>query len=241
VLASPASWLGLIALAAAGALVWRATTSNGARPAPPRPPGMVLVPAGSYRVGGGLGRAARTASLAAFYLDSTEVTVAAYTAYLRATGRATPWRGSPPPDWPATGVLWNEAQAFCAWRGPGGRLPTEDEWEAAARGPDGRPYPWGDTWQRGRANVFGAADTLQPVGGFPLGRSFVGAVDMIGNAWEWVADSQPASGGVPVHIIKGGAFNTLPGNATAIYRMPYPDDRQHLSLTGFRCARSLSP
>jgi formylglycine-generating enzyme required for sulfatase activity len=243
VLTSPVTWLGLLVVAATAVIVWRATRSNGAPPGtgPTHAPGMVLVPSGSYRVGGGLGRPARTAALAAFYLDSTEVTVAAYTAYLRATGRAAPWRRSPPPDWPATDVLWNEAQSFCAWRG-GERLPTEDEWEAATRGPAGNPYPWGSTWQRGRANVAGAADTLQPVGAFPLGRSFSGAVDLIGNAWEWVADSQPATGGgAPMHIIKGGAFNTLPANATAIYRMPYPDDRQHLSLTGFRCARSLTP
>jgi protein kinase-like protein/sulfatase-modifying factor enzyme 1 len=205
-------------------------------PTPLRPAGMALVPPGTYTVGGS-GRATHGVALAAFYIDSTEVTVTSYLRYLTSAGIATPWGQRPPDDWPATGILWSEAQRFCAARG--GRLPTEDEWEAAARGPDGRRYPWGDQWLRGRANAGGASDTLLPVGGSPLGRSFVGALDMVGNAWEWVDADTVTRGGQVRHVIKGGAFNTLPANATATFRATLPDDREQLWNTGFRCAASI--
>ena len=206
-------------------------------PASARPVGMALVPPDSYTVGGGSGRPTHSVALAAFYIDSTEVTVASYLRYLTSAGLATPWRQHPPDDWPATGILWSEAQRFCAARGA--RLPTEDEWEAAARGPDGRRYPWGDQWARGRANAAGASDTLAPVGGFPLGRSFVGALDMVGNAWEWVDADTVTRGGQARHVIKGGAFNSQSQIATATYRVTLPDDREQLWNTGFRCAESI--
>jgi predicted Ser/Thr protein kinase len=209
-------------------------------PRPAQPVGMALVPAGSYTVGGsaaGSLRPTHVVALATFYIDSTEVTVARFARYLTAAGIATPWHQRPPDEWPATGILWSEAQRYCAQHGA--RLPTEDEWEAAARGPDGRRYPWGNQWVRGAANAGGTSDTLLPVGGFPLGRSGVGALDMIGNAWEWVAADTVVRGGQVRHVIKGGAFNTLPQNATVAYRATLPDDREQLWNTGFRCAQSL--
>jgi formylglycine-generating enzyme required for sulfatase activity len=209
---------------------------RGKRMTPVRPSDMVLVPAGRYVVGGGANRPSRTVTLAAFYLDSTEVTVAAYQRYLDSTGATAPWRRRPLEGWPATGILWSEAQRYCSAHGSG--LPTEDQWEAAARGPAGWRYPWGDQWSRGRANAGGASDTLQPVGSFPLGRSFSGALDMIGNAWEWVAGDTVVGTGPARHVIKGGAFNTPPENAAAPYRVTLPDDRDQLWNTGFRCAQS---
>ncbi|MGH7538398.1 MAG: bifunctional serine/threonine-protein kinase/formylglycine-generating enzyme family protein [Gemmatimonadales bacterium] len=214
---------------------WAILGPFGRAPRPGHPAGMVLVPGGPYLVGGGAERLSERVILQPFYIDSTEVTVAAYQRYLDSTRATAPWRQRPSPDWPATGILWSEAQRFCADRGA--RLPTEDEWEAAARGPEGRRYPWGDQWARGHANAGGASDTLLPVGGFPLGRSFVGALDMVGNAWEWVAAEQVGPDGEPRHMIKGGAFNTAPPNATSAYRVALPDDRRLLWNTGFRCAR----
>src|SRR3989454_10454161 len=108
-----------------------------------------------------------TVRLGSFYIDSTEVTVGAYRRYLDSTLGMPPWTGRPPERWPATGVFWVEAVAYCAWRQPGGRLPTEDEWEAAARGPEGLRYPWGDKWVRGLAN----APTCHPTG--KIGRAHV--------------------------------------------------------------------
>ena len=202
-----------------------------------RPVGMSLVPTDTYPVGGGRsGRPGHGVVLDAFYLDSTEVTVAAYQRYLDSTASTAPWSTQPPATWPATGILWSEAQRYCLSRG--GRLPTEDEWEAAARSRDGRRYPWGDRWERGRANAGSMTDTLQPVGAFPLGRSPAGVEDMIGNAWEWTAGDTVTSTGQVLHVIKGGAFNTAPENATAAFRSALPDVRPQLWNTGFRCAQS---
>src|SRR3989454_8735952 len=220
-----------------GWMVWR-----GWRIHPP--PGMVLVPAGVYPVGGGgggaPGRDSTAVQLDAYFIDSAEVGVAAYRRYLDATRAVSPWTQLPPDQWPVTGVLWSEAAAYCAWRQRGGRLPTEDEWEAAARGPQGFRYPWGDRWEPGRANAASLRDGFAPVGASSLGRSWVGAVDLIGNAWEWTAAAAPDARGQTGHIIKGGAFDTRPENATAPYRAVFPDRRDWLGHTGFRCARSVA-
>jgi len=211
------------------------TTSAGA------PSGMLLVPGGTYRTGGEI-RPLRDVALDSFYIDSTEVTVRAYQLYVLADStrrRTPPWRSPPDPDWPVTGVLWTEAQQFCAWR-MGGRLPTEDQWEAAARGPQGWTYPWGNLWEPGHANAGSQADSLTRVGRYPSGRSFVGAVDMIGNAWEWVDATEPGPAGGVRHIAKGGAFNTKVQFAKAAFRSALPDDRSMIWLTGFRCARPVS-
>lgn len=89
------------------------------------------------------------------------------------------------PDHPRVCVTWYEAEAYAAWRG--GRLPTEAEWEFAARGEESLLYPWGNEWDTTRANVENS-DGLTPVGSYPDGRSWIGAADMAGNAMEWVAD-----------------------------------------------------
>ena len=218
-----------------GWVVWR-----GSRVHPP--PGMVFVPTGLYPVGGGgVPRRDSTAvQLDAFFIDSAEVSVAAYRRYLDSTRGVPPWTQLQPDQWPATGVLWSEAAAYCAWRQRGGRLPTEDEWEAAARGPKGYRYPWGDRWEPGRANAASLRDGFAPVGASNLGRSWVGAVDLIGNAWEWTAAAAPDPRGQLGHIIKGGAFDTPSENATASYRAVFPDRRDWLGHTGFRCTRSVA-
>jgi len=227
-----------IGIAALAAAVWTATRPPwGSRTAQP-PTGAVLVPGGRYVVGGG--RDAALASLDSFYIDSTEVTVSAYEGFVRAGGAPAPWQVRPPETWPVTGILSAEAQAFCRWRDSAARLPTEAEWEAAARGPEARRYPWGNDWLPGRANAARATDTLAPIGAFPLGRSWVGAADMVGNAWEWTATAATAPQGELGHVIKGGAFNTPLANAATFYRAALPDRRSAVFNTGFRCVQPLA-
>lgn len=222
-----------IVLALAWRMVWSGRVAH-------VPAGMTLVPAGVYPVGGAPARPPTAARLDSFYIDSTEVTVRAYLRYLEATHGTAPWTGQPPERWPATGVLWVEAAAYCGWRDPDGRLPTEDEWEAAARGPDGRRYPWGDAWIVGHANADSLRGDFVPVGTDTLGRSWVGAVDMVGNAWEWTATEALGARGVVGHVIKGGAFDSPAHIATALTRAIFADRLPRLTHTGFRCARSVT-
>ncbi|MBI1967644.1 MAG: SUMF1/EgtB/PvdO family nonheme iron enzyme [Gemmatimonadetes bacterium] len=233
-----------VALLALAAAVWGVTaTIRKPKPPPPpaRPAGMLVVPAGVYRVGGGAGRPAAAITLDSFYIDSTEVSVGAYRRFLDSTHVPAPWSALPADIWPVTGVLWVEADEYCRWREPGGRLPSEDEWEAAARGAAGWRYPWGDAWQSGRANAARVSDTLAPVGRFRLGRSPVGAVDLVGNAWEWTVTEGPRGTLGVTHLIKGGAFDTPQELATAVHRAAMPDDRRAVGKTGFRCARDPRP
>jgi formylglycine-generating enzyme required for sulfatase activity len=250
--------VGAILLATAGGfwfLRGRATRVLPAPVAPPVPPGMVAVPAGTYTVGRDDGRAwlrpAHQVTLRAFAIERTEVTVAAYREFVAATGAQTPW--STPPDslLPVSGVMWGEATAYCGWRYPGrGRLPREEEWEAAARGPGALPYPWGSAWEPGAANTQSAGRRGPvPVGSFPRGNTALGISDMIGNVWEWTSSRmEPYPGGRAAprsegtRVIRGGGFNTLDPLADATYRGWQPATgaaRADLAATGFRCLVTL--
>lgn len=139
--------------------------------------------------------------LGSYAIGRVPVTNALYAEFVVATGTRPPvtWRaGSFPSDQalhPVTDVRWDEAQALCRWlqkqTGLPFRLPTEAEWEKAARGTDGRPFPWGDNWDASNANTREAGPgTTTPVGSYPDGASPFGVLDMAGNTWEWTQSLQ---------------------------------------------------
>ncbi len=195
--------------------------------------------------------------LGAFDLDRYEVTNAAYAAFLGDTGY------SPPPQWPqgqlprgleahpVVNVSWEEAAAYCRWAGK--RLPTEAEWERAARGPKGWRYPWGNTFEPTRANVGGVQSGTTPVGHYPQGQSPEGVHDLIGNVWEWTADwYAPYSGKAALYdlkVLRGSSFSTvghypseiasliIAHNARASFRRFF-DPFLRADNVGFRCAKS---
>jgi formylglycine-generating enzyme required for sulfatase activity len=127
--------------------------------------------------------------LDAFYLDLHPVTQAQYLCFVSQTGHGQQeWEPVlAADDHPVVMVSWEDAVAYCHWAKK--RLPSEAEWEKAARGPDGRTYPWGSSFEPGRANVVGRGYAgTAPAGNFPSGASPYGLLDMAGNVWEWAAD-----------------------------------------------------
>jgi len=152
---------------------------------------MVWVPAGEFLMGSQFAgnsnaRPQRTVFLDGYWIYKTEVTWAQYEKFCRLTGRQLPEA----PDWgrqadhPVVNVSWHDAKAYAEWAGVA--LPTEAQWEKAARGTDGRIYPWGNYWEEGRCQW--NASCTERVGSFTDGASPYGALDMAGNAWEWCAD-----------------------------------------------------
>jgi Sulfatase-modifying factor enzyme 1 len=144
------------------------------------------------------------------------------------------------PNQPVVGVSFWEAEAFCAWAG--GRLPTEEEWEAAARGPHGRVYPWGGEWQDGICNTREAElGASSPVGLFPRARQADHAIDdLAGNVWEWCASFSEPYNDRPACVICGGSWAFNRGAARSAYRDAYNQDSRG-DITGFRvvCAARL--
>jgi len=235
------------------------------KPAAPKPPlgSMVVIPAGEFTMGSQDGdadeRPAHKVSVDSFSIDVYEVTVGEYADFLRSGG------GHLPPDWekmnqmkyqkhPVMGVDWADAAAFC--KSVGKRLPTEAEWEKAARGTDGRLYPWGNdpptsrhaNYGRNGSNDYAA---LVPVGTFEDGKSPYGIYDMAGNVWEWVSDwydsdyyknsPQQNPEGLPTggfKVIRGGALNTSARTLRSSDRYWDPPSFRSLYLPGFRCAKT---
>jgi sulfatase modifying factor 1 len=201
--------------------------------------------------------------LPTYAIDRTEVTVAAYDRCVRRGGCAPPLDapGTPQtgaPTQPVTGVRWDDAAEYCAWAG--GRLPTEAEWERAARGRDGRPFPWGWINDPGRYN-HGAVEPgcrddddgaalAAPVGSYASGASPDGALDMAGNVLEWVADRASLDGRgyerdravAPRgpregsdRVVRGGAYDLpmfMARTTARMHRLPGARERD----LGFRCA-----
>jgi formylglycine-generating enzyme required for sulfatase activity len=247
-----------------------------------RPPeGMVLVPAGSFVMGTdeveleemakefGIAKPwvmdatpAHEVNLPAFFIHRYEVSNAEYFRFVEATGypRLPHWSdGRPSPEQahlPVVFVDWEEAEGYCRWIG--GRLPTEEEWEKAARGADGRIYPWGNEFDRQRANVGGVFPGPLKVGSLPSGDSPYGLSDMIGNVWEWTdswykpyarSEYLAPEYEEQYRVIRGNSFSELghfppdlldriiAAQARVTYRLFLPSNAA-IEDVGFRCAKS---
>jgi formylglycine-generating enzyme required for sulfatase activity len=238
---------------------------------------MVLIPAGDFLMGTPLSNRdggrdeypQRLISLDAFYMDVYEVTNGRYLDFITATGHRFPenprdkklslWKESTVPDLfkdhPVVNVDWDDAAAYCTWAGK--QLPTEAQWERAARGTNGRRFPWGDAEPtRVLANYLnqwrdGAA--LEPVGSHPQGTSPEGVQDLEGNVWEWVADwydphyytvgparnpRGPSDG--TRRVIRGSGWESEAPLLRAAHRLSSdPKNRNH--TLGFRCAMNTLP
>jgi formylglycine-generating enzyme required for sulfatase activity/tRNA A-37 threonylcarbamoyl transferase component Bud32 len=215
-------------------------------------PDMVVIQGGDYTIGTNAGstlaRPEHKVHVDPFGIDTREVTVGDFAGYV-ANGKAVaPWTTEPDSLLPVTGVSYSDAMNFCAWRhSPGGRLPKEEEWEAAARGLSGRSFPWGNAWDPSAANTQSAHRSGPArVGSFSRGMTPDSVHDLVGNVWEWtMTPLAPYPGGPPVpglksnqyYVIRGGAFNTPDSTASTTLR-GYADasaDKITLDKTGFRC------
>ena len=236
-----------------------------AKPAPvdrkterPVPEEMAFVPGGEFLMGSNQGdeyeKPAHSVVVQPFYIDIHEVTCAEYAVFVNRTGHKTPasWgikicpKGSD--KRPVTGIDWFDASAYASWTG--GRLPTEEEWEFAARGTDGRRFPWGNEW---RPNVANAGDSsvgsLIDVGSYPEGKSPFGLLDMAGNAWEWTSSALQAypEGKLPEEpegqrrIIRGGSWakDSSPEWTTTYRGFAAPAAGNDYTKIGFRCVRDV--
>ena len=139
---------------------------------------------------------------------------------------------------PVALVSLKDAQSYCEWRGTQMkrryRLPTEEEWEKAARGSDGRLFPWGDRWNPDYLNSGGRFGSTTPVDRFPQGKSPYGVYDMAGNLFEWTATPWEEKS----FTLKGCSWDDLPGACRAAMRHGRPPESKHI-LIGFRCASEL--
>ncbi len=226
---------------------------------------MVLVPSGCFTMGSDDGDSDEQPEHQVcledpYWIDRTEVTNEQFAQFEGVAESSSYFSGA---NLPREQITWTEAQAFCESRQA--RLPTEAEWEYAARGPDGLDYPWGNDFscrlgnfddenQRDFLVVSGGLgcdgfDDTAPAGSFPEGASWVGALDMVGNVWEWVADragpyhawrqvdpTGPIEG--TQRVLRGGSGDNSDGSTLTAYVRMASDPDSAYNFRGFRCARS---
>ena len=223
---------------------------------PTAPEGMIYVPGGKFMMGRNDGSSdegpAHEVEVKPFFLDAQEVTNQDYKRFVDATGRSAPkhWKlnGAYVPDearYPVTYVTWEDATSYAKWANK--RLPTEAEWEYAARGgAKGYLYPWGNQWQAGYANVDRKGQNKPaPVGSFEKDVSPFGIYDMAGNVSEWVQDFFSGYGATPdqrFRVYRGGNFLDAPEQGASTYRwydFPVLTRDVDAFRVGFRCAKDV--
>jgi formylglycine-generating enzyme required for sulfatase activity len=227
------------------------------------PPGsMIDVPAGAFRMGSNAGaedeKPERDVNLPAYGIDRYEATVGEFREFVRATQHVSSAESDGKPwnetwridnvgdrfDRPVRFVSWWDADKYCRWKGK--RLPTEAEWERAARGTDGRAYAWGNDFDPSR--IASSADTM-PAGFYLNNGSPVGAYDMTGNVWEWVNDwyrpdtyaqgqndNPQGPQQADQRVIRGGSFTNGPDDLRVTRRIKDDVGRSNRDV-GFRCAK----
>jgi TolB-like protein len=176
----------------------------------------------------------RTAAVRGFWLGKTDVTVSAYERCVNAGACTKPDTGSDActygrrADHPVNCVDWGQANAFCSW--VGGRLPTAEEWEYAAKSGESRVYPWGDQEPNGQLANYGNTQKTTPAGAYPAGATKWGLLDMAGNVWQWTASDYDSS----KKEVRGGGWSYRPRILRASLR--YRDDPSWRGdFIGFRC------
>jgi formylglycine-generating enzyme required for sulfatase activity len=239
---------------------------------PVAPSGMAYIPGGEFLMGNNAGddfeKPAHKVTVRSFYMDVHEVTCEDYLKFA-ATVASQPSLASSdttasenvsllaamkgicpagPTKMPATGIDWNVANAYARWAKK--RLPTEEEWEFAARGTDGLNYPWGNEWKANAANVGSINQSVVDVGSYPNGKSSAGVMDLIGNAWEWTSSDLTAypngrigrRPGGNIKVIRGGSWKEDKTEATSTYRgyLLIAGDKDY-SATGIRCVQDITP
>ncbi len=202
----------------------------------------------------------------AFCIDRLLVTHARYAEFMKRTGHRAPgissdeyrrqgflvhdydaevrsylWRGDTPSpgrtEHPVVLVSADDAEAFCRWQGPLSRLPSETEWEKAARGAEGRIFPWGDSWDPDRLNsAAGGPGMTTAVGRYPLGASPYGMLDAVGNVFQWTASVL----GDGRRVLKGCAWDDDAGLCRPAFRHGRPAASRHI-LIDFRCWEPTAP
>ncbi len=201
--------------------------------------GMILIPGSTYTVGADVSSdnfaPVQQVELREFWIDQYEVSNENYAQFISESGR------EPPPDWadgefpadeaahPVDGLSWNSAAAYCTWAHK--RLPTEAEWEVAARGEEGRLFPWGNN----QNVVLLPAGGTYEVGAKPTNQSAFGVFDMAGNVWEWVGDTYAAVQ-QDNRVLRGGANGFLQNMAFRL--QGDPNTPTMMASAGVRCAAS---
>jgi formylglycine-generating enzyme required for sulfatase activity len=216
---------------------------------------MVEIPAGDFLMGSDAPDAdpdeqpLSRVFVARFHIDRHEATSGRYRRCVDRGVCSPPlgpaWRDPARADHPVVIVSWSQAATYCRWAGK--RLPTEAEWEKAARGTDGRRYPWGDDFEAGRARAAGSAGTTA-VGGHPAGASPYGVMDMAGNVWEWTAslyrpypyvagDGREDAAARGARVNRGGSWYYGAAYLRTSYRANADQQYRRVADLGFRCAR----